>query len=100
MSKKRTIYSSAFNTKLVLELLKNEQTLSQISSTYNVTPQNLKNWKKIFLSNAEIAMEPSKAVKEYKEELAAVNQQNTQLTLKVGKMTVEKEWLAKKLGLI
>jgi len=45
-------------------------------------------------------MVPSKAVKEYKEELAAVNQQNTQLTLIVGKMTVEKEWLAKKLGLI
>ena len=97
MSRKRTIYSPAFKTKLVLELLKNEQTLSQISSTYNVTPQNLKNWKKIFLSNAEIAMEPSKAVKEYKEELAAVAEQNTQLTQIVGKMTVEKEWLEKKL---
>jgi putative transposase len=97
MSRKRTIYSSALKTKLVLELLKNEQTLSQISSAYNVTPQNLKNWKKIFLSNAEIAMEPSKAVKEYKEELAAVTEQNTQLTQIVGKMTVEKEWLEKKL---
>jgi len=59
MSRKRTTYSPAFKTKLVLELLKNEQTLSQISSTYNVTPQNLKNWKKVFLDNAEIAMEPS-----------------------------------------
>jgi len=97
MSRKRTTYSPAFKTKLVLELLKNEQTLSQISSTYNVTPQNLKNWKKIFLANAEIAMEPSKAVKEYKEELATVTEQNTQLTQIVGKMTVEKEWLEKKL---
>ena len=97
MSRKRTTYSPAFKTKLVLELLKNEQTLAQISSTYNVTPQNLKNWKKIFLANAEIAMEPSKAVKEYKEELAAVTEQNTQLTQIVGKMTVEKEWLEKKL---
>ncbi len=97
MSRKRTTYSPAFKTKLVLELLKNEQTLSQISSTHNVTPQNLKNWKKTFLANAEIAMEPSKAVKEYKEELAAVTEQNTQLTQIVGKMTVEKEWLEKKL---
>jgi putative transposase len=97
MSRKRTTYSPAFKTKLVLELLKNEQTLSQISSTYNVTPQNLKNWKKVFLDNAEIAMEPSKAVKEYTEELAAVTEQNTQLTQIVGKMTVEKEWLEKKL---
>jgi hypothetical protein len=35
----------------------------------NILPQNLQNWKKTFLANAEIAMEPSKAVKEYKEEL-------------------------------
>ena len=38
-------------------------------------------------------MESSKAVKEYKEELAAVTEQNTLLTQIVGKMTVEKECL-------
>jgi putative transposase len=42
-------------------------------------------------------MEPSKVVKEYKEELAQVNQENEMLTKIVGKMTVEKEWLEKKL---
>jgi hypothetical protein len=36
---------------------------------HNILSQNLQNWKKTFLANAEIAMEPSKAVKEYKEEL-------------------------------
>jgi hypothetical protein len=41
----------------------------QIASKHNILPQNLQNWKKTFLANAEIAMEPSKAVKEYKEEL-------------------------------
>jgi len=66
-SKKRTNYSLAFKTKLVLELLQNESTLAQIASKHNILPQNLVNWKKIFLANAEIAMEPSKAVKEYKE---------------------------------
>ncbi len=30
----------------------------------------LENWKSIFVANAEIAMEPAKAVKEYKEPLA------------------------------
>ena len=70
MSKKRTNYSSAFKTKLVLELLQNEATL------------------------AEIAMEPSKAVKEYKEELIKSQEQNERLTALVGKVTVEKEWLA------
>ena len=48
-------------------------------------------------------MEPSKAVKEYKEELIKSQEQNERLTALVGKVTVEKEWLAKKakkLGLI
>lgn len=69
MSRKRASYSAAFKSKLVLELLKNEKTLSEIASANNITPKNLQNWKKIFLANIEIAMEPSKAVKEYKEEL-------------------------------
>jgi hypothetical protein len=42
--------------------------------------KNLQNWKKIFLENAEIAMEPAKAVKEYKEELSAAQEQNEMLT--------------------
>jgi putative transposase len=97
MSTKRTKYSANYKSKLVLEVLKNEKTLSEIASENNITPKNLQNWKKIFLENAEIAMEPSKAVKEYKEELSAAQEQNEMLTKIVGKMTVEKEWLEKKL---
>ena len=97
MSRKRTNYSAEFKSKLVLEVLKNEKTLAEIASANNITPKNLQNWKKIFLENAEIAMEPSKVVKEYKEELSAAQEQNEMLTKIVGKMTVEKEWLEKKL---
>jgi transposase-like protein len=43
MNKKRVNYSSAFKTKLVLELLQNESTLAEISSKYNILPQNLVN---------------------------------------------------------
>jgi len=93
MSKKRTNYSSAFKTKLVLELLQNADTLAEIASKHNILPQNLVNWKKTFLANAEIAMEPSKVVKEYKEELIKSQEQNERLTALVGKVTVEKEWL-------
>ncbi len=67
MNKKRTNYSSAFKKKLVLELLQNESTLAETARKHNVSPQNLQNWKKVFLSNVEIAMEPSKAVERYKE---------------------------------
>ncbi len=36
----------------------------QIASAYNILPQHLQNCQKTFLANAEIAMEPAKAVKE------------------------------------
>jgi len=91
MSRKRTSYTAEFKSKLVLEVLKNEKTLGEIASSNEVTPKNLQNWKKIFVENAEIAMEPSKAVKEYKEELLAAREQNEMLTRIVGKVTVEKE---------
>ncbi|MDQ7004260.1 MAG: IS3 family transposase [Ghiorsea sp.] len=97
MSRKRQVYSAAFKSKLVLEVLANEKPLSTIASEHNVTPKNLQNWKKTFLDNVEIAMEPSKAVKEYKVDLAAAKEENEVLTKIVGKITVEKEWLAKKL---
>ena len=78
----------------MLELLQNADTLAEIASKHNILPQNLVNWKKTFLANAEIAMESSKAVKEYKEELIKSQEQNERLTALVGKVTVEKEWLA------
>ncbi|MEO1927729.1 MAG: transposase, partial [Nautiliaceae bacterium] len=62
-------YSAEFKVKLVLEVLKNEKSLNQIAQENNVLPKNLMNWKKQFLENAEIAMEPSRAVKEYKEQI-------------------------------
>ena len=49
MSKKRRIFTAEFKTKLVLEVIKNESTLSEIASRNNITPKNLQNWKKIFL---------------------------------------------------
>ena len=97
MSRKRTVYNTEFKTKIVLEVLKDEKTLNEIASIYNVTPKNIQNWKKIFLENAEVAMEPAKAVKEYKEEISKKEKEIEELQKQLGKSVVEKEWLAKKL---
>jgi len=96
MSKKRTSYSAEFKTRLVLEVLKNERTLNEIASSNNVTPKNIQNWKKTFLDNAEIAMEPSRAVKEYKKEIENLKTENETYAKIVGKLTVERDWLTKK----
>jgi putative transposase len=97
MSRKRTTYSATFKTKLVLEVLREESTLVEIASKNNITPKNLQNWKKIFLENAEVAMEPAKAVKEYKEEVAKLKVQVGEYAKKVGELTLENDWAVGKL---
>jgi putative transposase len=92
-----TKYSTELKTRLVLEVLKNEQTLNEIASAHNILPKNLQNWKAIFLANAEIAMEPAKAVKEYKDKIIELEAKNDNYAKVVGKMTVELEWAMGKL---
>ena len=97
MSRKKTTYSTKLKTKLVLEVLKGEQTLNEIASANNIIPKNLQNWKATFLANAELAMEPSKAIKEYKDENAELNSKIDEYARVVGKITVERDWLQGKL---
>ena len=97
MSRKRTTYSTELKTKLVLELLKEERTLVEIAKENGITPNNLKNWKKIFLENAEMAMEPSKVVKEYKDESKKLQEKVDEYAKTVGQLTVENNWMRGKL---
>ena len=97
MSRKKTNYSTTLKTKLVLEVLKGERTLNQIASENKIIPKNLQNWKATFLANAELAMEPSKAVKEYKDENRELKAKIDEYAKVVGKITVERDWLQGKL---
>ena len=49
------------------------------------------------MENAEMAMEPSKAVKEYKEENTKLQLELDMYAKKVGQLTIEKDWAAGKL---
>jgi len=97
MVKKRTNYSAEFKVKIVLEVLKNEKSINQIAKEHNILPKNIINWKKQFLENAEIAMEPSKAVKEYKEQINELEKKVDKYAKTVGKLTVERDWAVGKL---
>ncbi len=97
MSKKRTAFSTEFKTKIVLEVLQGDKTINEIASTYSITPKNIQNWKSTFLANAQMAMEPSRAVQEYKNELKAKNEEIERLQKALGKTTLERDWLSGKL---
>jgi putative transposase len=97
MSRKKTVYTTELKTKLVLEAIKGDKTINEISSDHNITPKNLQNWKAKFLENAQLAMEPSKAVKEYKEQNEQLQKKIDEYARVVGKITVERDWAVGKL---
>ena len=57
----RRKFTSKFKTKVVLEVLKERETVKQVCQKYELSPQVLNSWKRDFLSNAEsIFSSPSK----------------------------------------
>ena len=97
MSVKRKTFSADFKAKLVLEVLKEEQSINEIASKYEVLPKSLKDWKKQFLENISLAFDKSTVVKEYKNEIEELVKSNDSLAKKVGNLTIEKDFLEGKL---
>ena len=67
--KKGQTYTAEQKTKIVLELLKEEQTISQIATKYKITSKSILNWKKQFLENASLAFDVGGATKAYRDEI-------------------------------
>ena len=92
--KKGQTYTAEQKTKIVLEMLKEEMTTSQLASKYGVTSQSLGKWKQQFLENASLAFDVGGATKAYKEEREELKFENEQLAKALGKATVKAEWAA------
>jgi len=54
---KRNRYTAEFKTKVVLEVLREEQTLNQIAGKYELNPQMISQWKRQFLEDAPSVFE-------------------------------------------
>ena len=92
--KKRNQYTAEFKTKVVLEVLREEGTLNEIASRYEISPVILSRWKVEFMERAPELFKkgPSAAEKE----LEAEKERTAQLERKVGQLTYEVDWLKKK----
>jgi transposase len=90
MKKSRRKFTSGFKTQVVLELLKERNTLSEIAEKYEVHPTVISKWKTEFLDKASMVFETEK--EKSKESLDP-----EELYKEIGKMKVENEWLKKKL---
>ena len=60
MSKTRRNFSAKFKASLVLEVLKGEKDINTIATENDIQPNLLRNWKKEFLSKADVVFDESR----------------------------------------
>jgi transposase-like protein len=96
VSKTRKSYTPTFKSALVQELLREEQTLNQITSKHGVYPNQLRGWRE-----AAIKAMPDNFTDEdkYQKRLALLSEQHNRekekLYAQIGKLSTELEWLKK-----
>ena len=89
-------YSDELKTKVVLEILREEDSLNAISSKYKIAPSTLSGWKEQFLKNASTAFNPDKSAQKLKEKLKKAKKREDELYKQIGKLTAHVEWAKKK----
>lgn len=94
MSKKRKRYSPEEKAKIVLEVLREQSTLNEISQKYGVSPQLISRWRTEFLDNMPAVFDKKSAeIEKLKQEYEA---EKEELINQIGQLTVDMNWLKKK----
>ena len=89
-------YNNDFKVRVILEVLREEQTISQIASKYDLHPTQINRWKKIIMEGIPTLL-TDKRKKDAKEaETAALIQE---LYAQIGELTSKLNWLKKKSGI-
>ncbi len=89
-------YTDEFKTKVILEALREEKTIAEISSLYDVHACSIRDWKKQFLTNIHLAVNPKKGLNAYKDKLKQATKQEEELYKQIGKLTAQLDWAKKK----
>ncbi len=90
----RKTYTAAFKAQVVLELLKEEQTVAQLASEHGIHPNMLREWKTAAIRALPSAFEKRDALATAQ---ATHEQQLQELYAEIGRLTTQVTWLKKKL---
>ena len=96
MNNLRRKHAAQFKTKVVLELLKEEKTSSQIANQFGVHPTQIRHWKRQALETLENGFAKNGA----KSELTKKNELIEVLYKQIGQLKVEADFLKKRMGFI
>jgi transposase-like protein len=94
MNIKRKKYSPEEKAKIVLEVLREENTLAEIANKYEVSQQLISRWRSEFLSNMATVFD--KNTNETEKLKTAYEAEKEALVTKIGQLTIDIDWLKKK----
>lgn len=90
----KTPRTPAFKKKIALEALREEKTIEEIAKEYNLNRVQVSQWKKELVEGAELIFmgkrKEKKTLTQHEDTAAALER-------KIGQLTIENDWLKKKL---
>jgi len=86
----RKSYDSKFKSKVALEAIKSEFSITELSSRYKVHPNQISNWKKQFLENMDTVFSSSRKKSNEESEIT-----RDDLLKEIGQLKVENVFLKK-----
>ena len=93
---KRRQFSPELKKRIAIEAIREQRTINEIANAYEVHPVQVRKWKKELLDGAALIFE---APRKRKGDLRDREQKEAILQQKVGQLTIENDWLKKKLSL-
>lgn len=91
----RRKHTAKFKATVAIEALKEQASLSELASKYNLHPNQISSWKKAFLEGSESIFktkDDTKKSKLYEQELQ-------RMLLKIGELQMDNDFLKKNLGM-
>ncbi len=92
----RKQYTAAFKAKLVVELLKETKSLSQLAAEHKIHPTQLRQWREAALKDLPTLFDKKDHTADV---VAAYERRVEELYAEIGRLTTQVAWLKKKSGL-
>lgn len=86
-------FTSEYKVKLVLEVLREEGTVSEIAACHQVNPNQLTNWKREFLERVPSIFDKTKLERECRKAEEAAEAEKEKMLKMIGQLTMERDFL-------